>query len=218
MTQDNTALSPLFNVMDEVGITILKNAKTVHFPANTTLYRSGDQCHNYLLLTQGKVKVFTRGENGREIVLYRIASGDSCVLTTSCLMGHNNYTAEAVSETDISALMISTSQFNLGIAESERFREFIFESFGQRLGELIHLIESVTFQSIDVRIARYIIQHANDEGKINITHQTLALEIGSAREVVSRHLKEMERNQVLHLQRGSIEIKNTSSIEALSKN
>ena len=83
MTQDNTALSPLFNVMDEVGITILKNAKTVHFPANTTLYRSGDQCHNYLLLTQGKVKVFTRGENGREIVLYRIASGDSCVLTTS---------------------------------------------------------------------------------------------------------------------------------------
>jgi len=84
----------------------------ITLPENSTVFNQGDACSNYLILLDGRVNVFTRAENGREILLYRLFTGDSCVLTSSCLLGNKNSSAEGKTETSVTALAIPVSQFN----------------------------------------------------------------------------------------------------------
>ena len=101
-------------INDSIGQKIISNAKKVSLPASSIVFYQGASCENYLLLTKGVIKVFTRAINGREILLYRVNKGQSCMLTTTCLLANNDYPAEGVTETDIEALMISLTEFNLG--------------------------------------------------------------------------------------------------------
>jgi CRP/FNR family transcriptional regulator len=184
---------------------LLAGAKKVSFPAGQTVFRQGDQCTQYFIVLTGSVKVFARGDSGREIVLYRVSAGHTCVLTTSCLMGHSAYPAEGVTETQLEALLIPVEKFQQGMLE-ESFRNFVFDSYGQRITELIKLIEQLTFTALDRRLADYLLDHCDSEASVLITHQQLATELGTAREVVSRHLKEFEKNGWLKMQRGLIKI------------
>lgn len=204
-------------ITDVTGNSILQRAHTMTWPANTTLFRQGDACQNYILLQQGSVKVFTRAENGREIVLYRVGSGESCTLTTISLFTNNKYPAEGVTETEVTALAISKEDFNQGLAQSADFRRMVFDGYSQRLTDIITLVEEVSFGRIDSRLAKTLLQHAVGEMTIHLTHQDLAAEMGSAREVISRQLKEFERRGWLTLQRGSIELTNTRELESLAR-
>ncbi len=123
----------LFNVItDNIGREIIDSAKQVSLPANTTVFYQGASCENYLLVIQGEVKVFTRAENGREIVLYRVSKGQSCTLTTTCLLANDNYPAEGITESVVTALAIPLKEFNRGLAQSASFREFVFNSYSKR--------------------------------------------------------------------------------------
>lgn len=181
----------------------------VEIPANTTLFRQGDQCQNYYLVLDGSIRVFARAENGREIVLYRISRGGSCVLTTSCLMGNQRYPAEGVTETQVTALSIPGKDILTAIDHSATVREFVFTSHSERLASLIAFVSEVVFSRIDVRLAKHLLetqqQNPNDS-PLKITHQQLAMELGSAREVISRQLKEFERKNLIQLRRGEIHI------------
>jgi CRP/FNR family transcriptional regulator len=204
-------------ITDVIGNSILQRARTITWPANTTLFHQGDACQNYILLQHGSVKVFTRGENGREIVLYRVGSGESCTLTTISLFTNNKYPAEGVTETEVTALAISKEDFNKGLEQSADFRRMVFDGYSQRLTDIITLVEEVSFGRIDARLAKTLLQHAVGEMTIHLTHQDLAAEMGSAREVISRQLKEFERRGWLTLQRGSIELTNTRELETLAR-
>ena len=206
----------LFDVTDSVGKAVVDSASVMDIPPGTVLFRQGDLCHNYLLVLEGTVRVYARAENGREIVLYRIGTGGSCVLTTTCLMGKRSYPAEGVTESAVKALAISAAAFQRGIAQSERLREFVFQSYGERLSELIVLLEEVAFQRIDIRLARHLLERTRHQPVLAATHQALAVELGSAREVVSRQLKEFEKKRWLSLQRGSINILDRAAIEAFA--
>jgi CRP/FNR family transcriptional regulator len=192
---------------------LMDNAGTINMPANTTAFHQGDACSNYLLILSGSIKVMTRAENGREIVLYRLGDGDSCVLTTSCLFGNARYPAEGISETDVTALAIPAARFNQAIQHSKPFREFVFNSFSSHLSSLISLVEEVTFGKLDIRLARHLLKSCNDNARLEITHQQLATELGSAREVISRLLKDFESRGWLKLHRGSLEILDKQSLE-----
>jgi CRP/FNR family transcriptional regulator len=120
-------------------------------------------------------------------------------------MGHSAYPAEGVTETQLEALLIPVEKFQQGMLE-ESFRNFVFDSYGQRITELIKLIEQLTFTALDRRLADYLLDHCDSEASVLITHQQLATELGTAREVVSRHLKEFEKNGWLKMQRGLIKI------------
>jgi CRP/FNR family transcriptional regulator, anaerobic regulatory protein len=195
---------------------LLNHAGIIHLPPKTTAFRHGDVCENYLLMLEGRIKVLTRAENGREILLYRLDAGDSCVLTTSCLFGHASYPAEGIAETDVTALTISAGPFHRVIQSSRHFREFVFSSFSSHLGSLIALVEEVAFGRLDIRLARHLLSYDSDGERLQTTHQQLAAELGSAREVISRQLKEFETRGWLKLSRGSIELVDINALNNLS--
>ncbi|MGD8934102.1 MAG: Crp/Fnr family transcriptional regulator [Gammaproteobacteria bacterium] len=203
----------LSELNDAVINELMNNAGKIHMPAKATAFHQGDACNNYLLILAGKIKVLTRAENGREIVLYRLGDGDSCVLTTSCLFGNARYPAEGISETEVTALAIPAEKFHAAIQQSRAFREFVFNSFSSHLGSLIALVEEVAFGKLDIRLARHLLKHCAEISTIETTHQQLATELGSAREVISRQLKYFESRGILKLHRGSIEIVDKQMLE-----
>jgi CRP/FNR family transcriptional regulator len=206
----------LSEINDEVINDLMSNAGTINMPANSIAFHQGDACSNYLLILSGSIKVMTRAENGREIVLYRLGDGDSCVLTTSCLFGNARYPAEGISETDVTALAIPAARFNQAIEHSKPFREFVFNSFSSHLSSLITLVEEVTFGKLDIRLARHLLNASTGSAALEITHQQLATELGSAREVISRLLKDFESRGWLMLSRGSINILDKQSLEKVA--
>jgi len=189
-------------------------AKKVNLPANTTIFYQGSQCDNYLLVTKGVVKVFTRSESGREIVLYRVKKEQSCTLTTTCLLANNHYPAEGVSESNVEALIIPSNMFNLGLAQSASFREFVFNTYAKRLCDVISLVGEVSFNRIDVRLAKQLVGSNSD--LLATTHQCLATELGTAREVVSRQLKSFEDKKLIVLSRGKIQLLDRAQLNKLA--
>lgn len=195
---------------------ITRAMREISLPADTVAFRQGDNCANYLLVIEGSIKVLARSESGREIVLYRVPRGGSCVLTTSCLLSHSHYPAEGITETPVRALAIPADTFHQGLAESGEFRQFVFNAYGQRLAEVIALVEEISFGQINRRLARYLLQHVSGND-LMITHQGLATELGSAREVISRHLKDFEQRGWIEQQRGRIRLIEPESLLKLGQ-
>lgn len=216
MKETKIGIALLSENNDEVSQGIIARAKHVTLPADTTIFHQGDGCNNYLLVQSGSIKVFTRTENGREIVLYRVKQGESCILTTTCLMAEESYPAEGVTETDVDAIVICAQDFNLGLAQSKYFRNLVFENYSKRLADVIALVVEVNFNRIDVRLAKFLMNHEKNQ-VIVITHQELSIELGTAREVVSRQLKTLEQKQWIKLSRGQINIINQESLINLAK-
>ena len=190
-------------------------AKAVRLPAGAALFRAGEGCGGYPMLTSGTVRVQMISDTGREIVLYRITPGQTCVLTTACLLSEDLYPAEAVAETAIEAFAVSPAEFDALMAEDPAFRRFVFASYGQRIGELLLLVEEVAFRRVDVRLARLILQRRDDTGRLRATHEQLAVELGTAREVISRQLKEFERRGWIRLARGGLTTLNDNGLRRL---
>jgi len=195
----------------------LAQAREVSLPAQSVVFRQGDACGNYLLVLHGSVRVLTRALNGREIVLYRLGAGDSCVLTTACLFGNARYPAEGVTESAVTALALPAGVFHQALQDSATFRQFVFQSFTTHLAGVIALVEEVAFGRLDSRLARYLLNRCDAQQRLQTTHQALATELGSSREVISRLLKEMELQGRLELQRGSIRLLDSPALRELAQ-
>ena len=211
---DNSTHFPTVN--DALGKTIIAKAQKITLPIGITIFRQGSSCENFLLVTQGKVKVFTRASNGREIVLYRVEPGQSCTLTTSCLLANNDYPAEGITETAVNALVLSLADFTLGLDQSSSFRQFVFNTYGSRLCEVISLVNEVNFNRIDIRLAKQLINQVDHQQQINKTHQEIATELGSAREVISRQLKLFADKNWVTLSRGQITLTAQDKLKILA--
>lgn len=138
-------------------------------------------------------------------MLYRVKPGGTCALTTSCIIGREEYPAEAVVEKDITAMMFPDSEFRQALLDSEVFRQFVFQGFSRRLCDIVSRMETVALKTIDERLAAHLLS-GDDDSLSNITHQVLAAEIGTAREVVSRKLKRFEADGLIRSSRGRVEI------------
>jgi CRP/FNR family transcriptional regulator len=198
---------------DPVWQQVLDSARPVEVPAGTTVFRDGDGCQNYMFVIEGTVKVQKMSESGREIVLYRVGAGEACILTTSCLLSHQRYPAEGITETTVRAISIPVSQFDRGISGSSGFRMFVFSSYGRRIADLILLVEDVAFGRMDIRLGQYLLDAADDNAEVTGTHQEMAAELGTAREVISRQLKEFERRGWVRLGRGKITIADLGALK-----
>ncbi|MDQ7051028.1 MAG: Crp/Fnr family transcriptional regulator [Enterobacterales bacterium] len=203
--------------LDPVGREIIAKASQIEIAQGSQIFRQGDPCKNYILVLDGSVKVLARTHSGREILLYRVKSGESCTLTTSCLFSDDRYPAEGLAETAVTALVVSQKDFNHGLACSERFRQFVFSAYGERIREVISLVETISFGKIETRLADALLQEAADSCYFKVTHQELAVDLGTAREVVSRQLKEFEESGWLELHRGAIKILDSKAIAAIAK-
>lgn len=198
---------------DKVLRQLMESAILITLPAGQAVFYPGKVCEHYLLLLSGSVKAQIMSPDGREVLLYRVHSGDSCVLTTSCLLGNNQYPAEGFAETDVSALAIPAYTFHRCLEHSVFFRDFVFRSFSTRLADVMKRMESISFGTIDQKLAQALL--SDESLVIAKTHHELASEMGSVREVVSRHLKRFESYGWLKLNRGSIEVLNVDALEHL---
>jgi CRP/FNR family transcriptional regulator, anaerobic regulatory protein len=175
-------------------------------------YCQGQHCHAYVMCIEGQTRVFKTSESGREILLYQVGPGETCVLTTSCLMAGSSFPAESNAETDVLLAVLPASVFHRLMGVSPRFRKFVLDNYGDLLSSLIMLVDEVAFASLDLRLARRLLAEANAQGVVAKTHQQLALDLGSVREVISRYLAEWERMGWVHATRGSIEVKNRPAL------
>jgi CRP/FNR family transcriptional regulator len=186
---------------------MLEGVRAMRFPAGQILFSAGQGCQGLPLVIGGRIKVQMTGVSGHSIVLYRLEADDICTLSIGCLMTGRAYKAEAVVEEEAQALMIPRSVFERLMDQSVGFRLGIMESYGRRLDDLMLLVEEVAFRRMDQRLEEWLLVRAA-RGPVIITHQELAVELGTAREVVSRLLKELERRNMVRLARGKIEVTN----------
>jgi CRP/FNR family transcriptional regulator len=150
--------------------------------------------------------------------LYRVEAGATCIVTTACVLAGLPYDAEGIAETDIQAQALPIGRFFQLLGQSATFREFVFRAFGTRIADLLMLIEEVAFGRIDQRLASHLLERSRGRGTLRVTHHDLAVDLGTAREVVSRQLKEFERKGWVILARGQIELAEVAALQALVTN
>lgn len=184
-------------------------------PAGTSVFHHEAPCQHYLWVANGSVRVSLITTAGNELLLYRVNPGESCMLTTTCLMSSTPYPAQGVTEKPVTAVLLPKKDFEAALMSSVEFRQEVFGQLGARLAQIISRIESVKYQDIDVRLAQTLLLHADEGDRICKTHQQLAAEIGTSREVTSRHLKSLEKRRWLVLGRGCITIYERCELEQL---
>lgn len=196
---------------------LLTNRSTVvSMPSGTTIFGPGNSPENMLFLLDGTVRVQQVSDTGHEIVLYRIQAGQSCVLTTACLLAFDDYSAEGVAETAVQAAAVPRDVFDDLVAQSKSFRDFVFAAFSKRITDLFLMIDEIAFQKMDVRLADKLVELSGEGNDIATTHQKLSVELGTAREVVSRQMQEFHRRGWIEQSRGNVTLLDKSALKDLS--
>jgi CRP/FNR family transcriptional regulator len=186
---------------------MVEKSRILEIPSDFQVSMPGVECNDYVLVVGGSIRVQIVTEKGREVVLYHVRAGEGCILTTSCLLSGTTFPAEGYTEENTAVLALPSAEFDQVIGASSHFRSFVFANFAHRLASLLTRIEQFCSPSIDRSLATTLLNLATDSNQpISATHQELANEIGTAREVVSRHLKRLEEQGLLNLGRGTIEI------------
>ncbi|MGB5164076.1 MAG: Crp/Fnr family transcriptional regulator [Woeseiaceae bacterium] len=198
-------VAQLCDSADPLHAQLLKEAQIVKFDQGRFVFHAGDLCQAFLLLLEGDIRVQLTSASGREVTLYRITPGGSCILTTSCLLSQEDYPAEAIAESDLVAAAIPSALFQVALNRSQRFRSFVFNGFATRLKHVISRIEELAFTSIDARLGRVLLELREKQVE-KVTHHDVAIELGTAREVVSRHLKRFADEGWVELGRGRITV------------
>ncbi len=188
-----------------------------HIPAGHTIAETGSECSQLALVVSGSVRVYKLAAKGREITLYRIKEGDSCVLTASCLMSATPFPAIAESETELDAIIIPAESAKIWMTQHQPWGNFVFGLISRRLAEVITVLENVTFQRMDVRIATYLVEMASNDSRLNITHHEIAADLGTSREVVSRSLKDFDKHGWISMGRGELTIEDMPQLQSLAE-
>jgi len=192
---------------------LLAGAHHLKLPAGSVVFDENQPCQGFPLLLSGVVRVIKAAPNGRELLLYRVCPGESCILTSSCLLGHAHYSARGVVEQAVEIIALPAPVFRQLIATHEPFRAYIFNLFSERITELMELVSAVTFQKLDQRLAALLL---TKRSPIHATHQQLADELGSVREMVSRLLKQFADHGWVRLGREQIELLNLAELAKVS--
>jgi CRP/FNR family transcriptional regulator len=184
-------------------------------PAGTVMFSDKSPCSGFPLVLSGSIRVLQRYPNGRELQLYRVKPGESCLLSGSCLLGNTDYDASGIAETEVELLMLPPGEFDALIAGDEAFRRHVFGLFGERLAAVLQIVEAVTYQKLDQRLAALLV--ARTAGReLKATHQALADELGSVREIVSRLLRNFEDRGWVELGRERITLVDRDALAALA--
>ncbi len=182
-------------------------------PSGTVMFDERNACQAFPLLLEGTIRVSKIAQNGREMQLYRVVPGEACMLSSSCLLGNVPYSARGIAESDLTLVALPQPVFSRLLAEHEPFRTYVFSLFAERVSELMQLVEAVAFQRLDRRLATLLL----GKGRIiRTTHQVLAEELGSVREIVSRLLKSFADQGLVALERERIEILNPQGLRQVA--
>jgi CRP/FNR family transcriptional regulator, anaerobic regulatory protein len=172
-------------------------------PAGTTMFDEAEPCTGFPFVVEGAIGVSKFSENGREIQLYRVEAGDSCILSSSCLLGAVPYNAHGVALADTTVFVLPQPTFQRLLASSESFRNYVFGLFAGRLADLMQTVEAVAFKRLDQRLAELLLRRGPT---LRATHQQLADELGSVREIVSRIMRNFSEQGLVRTGRELIQV------------
>ncbi len=180
-------------------------------PKGAVLFRHGDPAAGFVVVLEGRIEVYLTGPTGREILLYSVGPGQSCVQTTLGLIGDEPYAGEALTATDTKLVIIPKALFLTLMDTDAGFRGFVLKAFAQRMQDVTQLLERVAFGRIDGRLAAALLELARAD-EVHATQAELAARIGSAREVVTRRLDAFARARWVETDRGSVRITNAAAL------
>ncbi len=194
------------------------NAQFVTIPPDTIICQDGQTSVDLPLIISGLVRVYKISESGKEITLYHIGDNESCVLSASSILGHKEFPAVAKTVTESQAIVLPKVFVRDWLVQSTEWQKFIFGLVTQRLSDVITVVEEVAFQRMDRRVAKYLCHKQSFNGlTLATTHQEIAAEVGTAREVVTRVLRDLESRDIIKLSRGQIEITYLEQLIKVSK-
>ena len=187
-------------------------ALLVQAPAGAVLFEEGKPCRGFPMVLEGCVRVARGSPGGRTLELYRVTPGEICVVSTSCLFGQVPLAAHGQTLAPTELAMLSPAGFDR-LVRHESFRRFVFGIFADRLADLMTLAEAVAFQRLDQRLAQALLGHGST---LRSTHQALADELGTVREIVSRLLSRFERAGWVGLGRERIDVLDSAALRAVA--
>jgi CRP/FNR family transcriptional regulator len=192
---------------------VLSRGQQLRLPAGTPMFGEGAPCRQFPLVLDGSIRVAKCSE-GRELQLYRVMPGESCVLTGGCLVGGRDYPATGVVEQDARLVVLPKPVFDELLATHAPFRQYVFALFAERLTEMMALVEAVAFHKLDRRLAGALLGHGR---VVELTHQQLADELGSVREIVTRVLRSFADQGLVRLSRGSVELLDAGGLRRVAE-
>jgi CRP/FNR family transcriptional regulator len=205
----------------EMRLAVERVGEPLILPPGAFLFRDGDRCEHFTLVGRGSVRVFKTGETGREITLYHVQAGESCLMNTLCVFLGTPARATALVEAPLEALAFPRPVFLEWLQTNDAVRSFIFETMARRLFDVMTLVEEIAFGKMDLRLAHLLCRRFANNGlplrAISTTHEEIAGELGTAREVVSRLLKEFERLRLLETARGRILLRGEDALRRLQE-
>ena len=173
----------------------------------------GAECPGMAFILDGAVRVYKLGESGREITLYRVTAGESCILTASCIMNQEAFPAFIEAETDVRAAMIPSAVFRAWVAKHPFWQDYVFGLMSNRMASVMSTIEEVAFRRMDSRLASYLLEAGSDE--VKLTHQKIATDLGSSREVISRLLKDLESRGLIETGRNLVRLLDRAGLQEI---
>jgi CRP/FNR family transcriptional regulator, anaerobic regulatory protein len=204
--EDFLGAFPFFrNCPDSVIKDIIAVLRPQNFPEKQPVFRVGDVCGAIAFLLSGRIRVYTMGDSGREITLYDVEKGQVCILNVACILSHQSYPALATITRDASALLMQSSEFLRLVDTYPEMREFVFSGLGSRLLSMMSLVEEVAFRKLDERLREYLVRKS-ENGMVLATHQKIANDLGTSREIVTRVLQDFEQRGMVRLSRNQITV------------
>jgi CRP/FNR family transcriptional regulator len=203
----------LGSLSDSALAAVLDRMQLLRVPAGTPMFGEGSPCRQFPLVLEGSIRV-AKSSEGRELQLYRVMPGESCVLTGGCLVGGRDYPATGVVEQDARLVVLPKLLFDELLATHAPFRQYVFSLFAERLTELMALVEAVAFHKLDRRLAGALLGHGR---LVAMTHQQLADEVGSVREIVTRVLRSFADQGLVRLSRGSVEVLDAGGLRRVAE-
>lgn len=191
--------------------------KPMDVPAGSVLFSPGNAVKGYVIVLSGRVGVYLVGPTGRDILLYEVVPGQSCIQSTLGLLGGDNYTAEAIASTGTRLVLLPRTLFLSLLNYNHGFRQLVFAAFAGRMQSMMQLIENVSFMRVEARLSTLIDTRADTNGTLRMTQADMATAIGSAREVVSRRLDKMTRAGILTHERGEVHITDRTALRNMAK-
>jgi len=215
--QQFESLTQVLPILNRADPSLLREFQQKAFyariPVGRDVFMEGDRVDSIALLISGTVRVYKIGENGREITLYRFGNGESCILTANSILSQKNFPAVATVEKEAEAVMIPADTFRDWVRRSDLWREFVFDLLSERLSSVMAIVEEVAFRRMDARLASFLIEHGLRSDVIHVTHQEIAAELGSSREVISRLLEDFSAEGMIKVNRGSIQLLDRKALQ-----
>lgn len=200
---------PFINEMDkDESVKFFNTIRDVEVPKGNQLLSERGKCSGVPMVLEGSIRVFKISQEGKEITLYRVMPGQICLLAAVCIMGDLDYNVFAEALSDCIILVMPSDYFLELFSKNRPWQRFIFREMAKSLINTMDTVEEVAFSGIEKRIIKYLLDNSNDNDIIITTHEKIAFDIGTAREVISRKLQELHKANLINVGRGKITILN----------